>query len=218
MPSFAAPLTFAAQALERLTFVLLRGSVRHMRFISKAAWLLVSAVAFTSGSRASTSQFVHLTGHYSDEDLVKGAAPKLLPMTFLYDANDNLVPVEQWPADLAEVKKHVGNGYCCVSENKPEKANESPSDCVRAVFGTDIQANFKGLKDPGGNPIGLGQVPKHKWLLVVYAAAWCAPCLKEASALDEFFKASSHASDYVWITLDVTRMLEAKAAAREARN
>jgi hypothetical protein len=218
MPSFTAPLTFAAPALELLTFVRLRGSVRLMRFISKAAWLLVSAVAFTSGSHASTSQFVHLTGHYSDEDLVKGAAPKLLPMTFLYDANNNLVPVEQWPADLAEVKKHVGNGYCCVSENKPEKENEPPADCVRAVFGTDIQANFKGLKDPSGNPIGLGQVPKHKWLLVVYAAAWCAPCLKEASALDEFFKASSHASDYVWITLDVTRMLEAKAAVREARN
>ena len=189
-----------------------------MRFMFKAAWLLVATFAFAPGGDASTAQFVHLTGHYSDEDLVKGAAPKLLPMTFLYDANNNLVPVEQWPGDLAEVKKHVGNGYCCVSENKPAKENEPPADCVRAVFGTDIQANFRGLKDLGGNPIRLEQVPKHKWLLVVYAAGWCAPCLKEASALDEFFKASNHASEYVWITLDVTRMLEAKAAARAARS
>jgi hypothetical protein len=189
-----------------------------MRFMFTAAWLLVSAFGITLSGHASTSQFVHMTGHYSDEDLVKGAAPKLLPMTFLYDANNNLVPVDQWPADLAEVKKHVGNGYCCVSDKKPEKENERPADCVRAVFGTDIEANFRGLKDLTGSPIRMDDVPKHKWLLVVYAAAWCAPCLKEATALDEFFKASNHATDYVWVTLDVSRMLEAKAAARAARN
>lgn len=83
---------------------------------------------------------------------------------------------------------------------------------------TDIEANFKGLKNSAGGPIGLNDIPKHRWLLVVYSAAWCAPCLKEAMALNQFFKASDHASDYVWITLDVTRMIEAKAAAKAARN
>lgn len=189
-----------------------------MRSIIAAACLLVSAFAFTRGGYASTLQFVHLTGHYSDEDLVKGAAPKLLPMTFLYDANNILVPADQWPADLAEVKKHVGKGYCCVSENKPEQENEPPADCVKAVFGTDIAANFKGLKNSAGSPIGLHDVPKHKWLLVVYSAAWCAPCLKEATALNEFFKSDKHASDYVWVTLDVSRMIEAKTAARAAKD
>ena len=186
------------------------------RFPSLAACLLI-AMGFNSLGRAAEVQFAHLTGHYSDADLVNGAAPKLLPMTFLYDADNKLVPKEQWPAALTEVKKQVGNGYCCVSENKPEKDNEPPADCVKAVFGTDISANFKGLMGAGGNPIQLHDVPKHKWLLVVYSAQWCAPCLKEAHALDEFFKSSKQASDYVWITLDVTRMLEAKAAARAAQ-
>lgn len=86
MPWFAAPMTFAAQAFGLLTFVLPRGSVRYMRISFTAFWLLVSAVAFAAGTHASTARFVHLTGHYSDEDLVKGAAPKLLPMTFLLEA------------------------------------------------------------------------------------------------------------------------------------
>jgi AhpC/TSA family len=189
-----------------------------MRIIAAAICLIVTAFMYSDSACASTHQFVHLTGHYSDEDLVKGAAPKLLPMTFLYDANNSLVPADQWPEDLAEVKKHIGNGYCCVSENKPEKEGEPPADCVRAVFGTDIKANFKGLKDSAGNAIRIRDVPKHQWLLVVYAAAWCAPCLKEAMALNEFFKTSEHASDYVWITLDVTRMIEAKAAAKAAKS
>jgi hypothetical protein len=87
-------------------------------------------------------------------------------MTFLYDTNNNLVPADQWPAELADVKKHVGNGYCCVSENKPSKENEPPADCVKAVFGTDIKANFIGLKDSAESPIGLGDVPtgtRHVW-------------------------------------------------------
>lgn len=190
-----------------------------MRIAIAATGLLASAIAHAaSGHTSPPTQFVHLTGHYSDEDLVKGAAPKRLPMTFLYDVNNNLVPADQWPAELADVKKHVGDGYCCVSENKPEKENEPPADCVKVVYGTNIEANFKGLEDPVGNPIGLSDVPAHKWLLVVYSATWCAPCLKEAAALNEFFKTNGHASDYVWVSLDVTRMLEAKAAARAAKN
>jgi hypothetical protein len=181
--------------------------------------LLLTAILICANfARSSINQFVHLTGHYSDADLVKGAAPKILPMTFLYDANNHLVPVDEWPAGLAVVKKHVGNGYCCVSEKKPEKENEPPADCVKAVFGTDINTNFRGLMDTTGNPLIMGDVPKHKWLLVVYAAAWCAPCVKEAAALTEFFNTSEDASDYVWVTLDVTRMIEAKSAATAAKN
>jgi thiol:disulfide interchange protein len=54
--------------------------------------------------------------------------------------------------------------------------------------------------------------------MLIYAANWCAPCLKEAMAFSEFFRDSKHASDYVWLTLDVTRMLEANAAAKAAKN
>ena len=35
---------------------------------------LLTAASFAASSHASDAQFVHLAGHYSDADLVKGAA------------------------------------------------------------------------------------------------------------------------------------------------
>src|ERR1700723_3919205 len=139
---------------------------------------LLTAASFAPSRHPSGAQFVALAGHCSDADLVKGAAPRLLPMTFLYDANNNLVPKEQWPPDLAEVKKQVGNGYCCVSENKPAKNNEPPPDCVKAVFGTDMAANFKGLMDAAGNPIQMRDIPNDLWFHPQYAATMSATFLK----------------------------------------
>jgi len=179
-----------------------------------AATISTFLFLYPNAVSAADPQFVHLTGHYSDEDLVKGAAPHSLPMTFLYDADDHLVPVDQWPADLAKMKKHVSDGYCCVSDSKPAHAGEPPADCIKLVFGTDAAANFKGLMDASGKPILKSDIPAHKWLLVVYGATWCAPCLKEAAALKEFFATSPHANQYVWVTLDVTRMIQAQSAAK----
>ena len=107
------------------------------------------------------SQFIHLTGHFSDEDLAKGASPTTLPRTYLYDSNNRLVPQEEWPTELAEVKKHGGDAYCCVSEHEiPNGSNEPPADCVRAVYGTNVAANFSGLKDSTERPIVRMPVPR----------------------------------------------------------
>ncbi len=164
-------------------------------------------------ARSAGEPVVHLIGHYSDADLAKGASPSTLPRTYLYDANNQLVPPENWPAELAEVKKHTGDAYCCVSDNeKPDQGKEPMTDCIRVVYGTDFAASFAGLMDSAGRPIEMQDLPRRKWLLIEYAATWCAPCLIEAKALNAFFSYSKHASDYVWITLDVTRMIEAKAA------
>jgi peroxiredoxin len=65
--------------------------------------------------------------------------------------------------------------------------------------------------DSSGKPILKADIPPDKWLLVVYSAAWCAPCVKEAAALKAFFATERHADQNVWVTLDVTRMIEAKS-------
>lgn len=178
---------------------------------------LVTAWGLASGVPATAGQFEHLTGHYSDADLVSGASPSTLPRTYLYDARNRLVPVEEWPAELTEAKQHAGDGYCCVSGTPAGPDNQPPPDCVRIVYGKDMAANFRRLKDAAGQPIELGKLPKHKWLLFEYSADWCAPCRVEAKALEAFLERSPHRSDYVWITADVTRMLDAKAAAKAGR-
>ncbi len=182
----------------------------------RAALGLLAAWGFAFGAPATAGEFAHLTGHYSDADLASGASPKTLPRTYLYDAQNRLVPVEEWPAELAEAKKHTGAGYCCVSGAAPGPDNEPPPDCVRVVYGKDMAANFRRLMDPAGQPIELRKLPKHKWLLFEYSADWCAPCRVEAKALEAFLEQSQHASDYIWITADVTRMLDAKAAQASA--
>ena len=180
---------------------------------------LVSFLIFVNLAHSSGTQFVHVTGHYSDADLSKGSGPTSLPRAYLYDAKDDLVPPEKWPSELAEVKEHIGDAYCCVSDtDKPSQGNEPPADCLKVVYGTDITKNFVGLMDATGRPIHIRDLPKRKWLLIEYAATWCAPCVIEGKALTTFFSTSKHASDYVWITVDVTRMIEAKAAVKAANN
>jgi hypothetical protein len=97
-----------------------------------------------------------------------------------------------------------------------EISTSDPQGTNGTVAGNDAPA--PGLIDTTGKPIRITDVPPHKWLLVVYAAAWCAPCTKEAAALERYFSTSEHASDYVWVTLDVSRMLDAKAAVNAAKN
>src|SRR5271166_5493166 len=112
-------------------------------------------------ARSAGDPFVHLIGHYSDADLAKGASPTTLPRTYLYDANNQLVSPENWPAELAEVKKHIGDAYCCVSDDKkPDQGKEPPADCVRVVYGTDVAANFVGLTDSVGRPIQMHDLPR----------------------------------------------------------
>ena len=92
----------------------------------------------------------------------------------------------------------MGDGYFCVSDKAhPSLGNEPPADCVRVVYGSDMAANFKGLMDAAGKALTVGGIPNHKWLLVEYSAAWCAPCKLEGQTLADFFRSDPHAGDYV---------------------
>jgi hypothetical protein len=93
------------------------------------------------------SPVAHIVGHYSDQQLAD-VRTLILPRLFLYDSKNQLVPDEQWPAELADVMKHKGDGRCCL----------------------DVFASIK------------------------------------------------NTSDYVWITIDMTRVNEIKAALKEANN
>lgn len=149
----------------------------------------------------------HLQGHYRDAQL--GAITSFsLPRTFLYDASGKLLQPDAWPADLADVKKTLGDAYCCVDDGKDQ--------CVPIPYGEQVGNNFDGLLDAAQKPITLAGLPKHRWLLVEYSANWCAPCVEERKALQRYFATSKHAGDYVWLSIDMSRLIEAQEAAKKA--
>jgi thiol-disulfide isomerase/thioredoxin len=140
-----------------------------------------------------------------------------LPRTFLYDAKNELIPQENWPGELAGLKELVGAAYCCVSD-LPQSAEQKgpPADCQRIIYGQNIAENFTDLRDQSNKPVLLVTLPAHKYLLVEYFATWCSPCLAERKSLSTFF-ATPAAKDYVWLAIDVTRLPEAKEAAKKIK-
>lgn len=183
-----------------------------MRVSVVIALILASYLTMNNSSKA-TQTASRLSGHYSDAQLaaVKGMT---LPRTFLYSKENRLIPKEDWPAELAEVKKNGGDAYCCVSESDaPAKSDGPPENCVKIVYGTDIAENFKGLLKANGSPLTMQTLPPHKWLLVEYFATWCPPCVEERKALSAFFNSSKNASDYIWLSIDMSQMIDAKKKA-----
>jgi thiol-disulfide isomerase/thioredoxin len=154
--------------------------------------------------------------HFTDAHLA-GINSMTLPRTFLYDANNVLIAQENWPAELAALKEHVGAAYCCVSD-EPQAAGQKgpPADCQRIVYGQNIAENFTGLLDHAKQPVVLAQLPAHQYLLVEYFATWCSPCLSERKALTAFF-ATPAAKDYLWLAIDVTRLPDVKEAAKKRK-
>ncbi|MDB5970808.1 MAG: hypothetical protein JWQ90_3258 [Hydrocarboniphaga sp.] len=179
-----------------------------MRRRDAAALLLtLASVAYTAGAADTSIATPHLLGHFSDAQL--GAIGSFsLPRTFVYDAGGKMLQPEAWPADLAEVKKTLGDAYCCVDDGK--------GSCVPIPYGEYIGENFAGLMDATQKPITLAALPRHRWLLVEYSASWCAPCVEETKALTRYFSSSKDAGQYVWLTIDMSRLIEAQDAARKA--
>ena len=175
--------------------------------------LFIAAVG--SSLASADGQVFHLTGHYSDRRLANYGR-LTLPRVFLYDSHNKLVPDERWPAELAGVRKQKGDAYCCVSESRdPNPGSEPPKNCKRIVYGTNVAADFKDLMNATEDAIRIGDLPAHKWMLVEYAAAWCPPCVIEGKALHKFFTAAKDGSDYVWVTVDMTRITAVQAANRK---
>jgi len=106
----------------------------------------------------------------------------------------------------------MGDAFCCVSQGSVQtSATVPPVDCVKIIYGQSVSANFDGLLDAADDPIRLGDLRSHRYLIVEYAASWCAPCLIEGRSIERFFQNSANAADYVWITIDMTRFIDAQA-------
>lgn len=182
-----------------------------------ALLLLLAAPLFLGAAPNLASNDRLIVGTYSDEQL---AATQVLtlPRTFLYDGGGTLIPRERWPAKLAEVKKHAGDAFCCISETPPPPgSSDPPEDCQIVVYGTDVRENFEGLRGPSGQAIAYESLPKHKYLLVEYYASWCLPCVAGRNSLEAFFSSASPAEDWLWVTIDMSRLPEAQEAARKAQ-
>jgi len=155
------------------------------------------------------------TGIYSDEQLA-GITSFSLPRTFLYDRSGALITQEHWPSELREFKRHAGEGFCCVSDTpSPPGSSGPPPDCKIIVYGTDVRESFKGLLSLSGQAITYESLPKHKYLLVEYYATWCAPCVAGRKSLESFFSSASRAKDYVWVTIDMSRLQDVQQAKKK---
>jgi hypothetical protein len=159
-----------------------------------------------------------IAGSYPDEELA-GIGRFTLPRTFLYDRNGALIPQEKWPDELLAFKRHAGDAFCCVSD-APAPADQSgpPPDCKIIVYGTDVRENFKGLLDKAGHTITYESLPKHKYLLVEYYATWCQPCVTGRKALESFFKSPERGKEYVWVSIDMSRLADVQKTAKRSEH
>jgi len=185
--------------------------------IAKFALLLIVASAllcWVSPLRASKDQ--PISGTYSDEQLA-GAGQFTLPRVFLYDRTGALIPRDKWPAELKGFKEHAGDAFCCVSDAPVPPDGGPPPDCKVIVYGTNVRENFKGLHDASGQAITYESLPKRRYLLIEYYAAWCQPCISGRKALESFFSTAPLAKDYLWVSIDMSRLPEAQEAAKRAK-
>ena len=158
-----------------------------------------NAAADLSDIKSPATSAVHIMGHYSDKQLAS-LKNFSLPRTFLYNSSGALIPPERWPGGLAEIKRKVGNAECCTSDK--------PGPCVPKPFTPAETDHFKGLMNSDNAPLARSQVPTHRWLLVQYEASWCAPCVQEAKALEQYFATTSNSGEFVWISIDMARLAE----------
>jgi hypothetical protein len=77
-------------------------------------------------SHSADSSVVHLDGHYSDKQLEE-VRTLILPRLFLYDANNHLVPEDQWPTELPSLPKHkIDDVHCCLAYYKTPGGGPPP--------------------------------------------------------------------------------------------
>jgi hypothetical protein len=180
-------------------------------------FLLILAPLCTAAAPSVGAKDRRIAGTYSDRQLAETKV-LTLPRTFLYDRHGALIAQESWPAELKGLQKHAGDAFCCVSETPaPPGSSGPPPGCKVVVYGTDVRESFKGLRDPSGRAIGYETLPKHKYLLVEYYATWCEPCVVGRKALDAFFDSAKGSQDYVWVSIDMSRLPEAREAAERAK-
>jgi hypothetical protein len=185
--------------------------------VKLALLLLVTGAQLWWVSPLGASKDQPISGTYSDEQLA-GVGQLTLPRMFLYARTGALIPQDNWPAELRGFKKHAGDAFCCVSEAPaPPDGSGPPPDCKVIVYGTDVRENFKGLRSASGQALTYESLPKRKYLLVEYYAAWCQPCVSGRKALETFFRTVPQARDYLWVSIDMSRLPEAQEAAKRSK-
>lgn len=188
-----------------------------MRRLSAVPIALLALLAFdvapSSTSPRSSLEGRPIAGTYSDEQLA-AIGRFTLPRVFLYDGNGALIPQEKWPLELGELKRHAGEAFCCVSETPPPPGGGPPPDCEVIVYGAEVRENFAGLLDKSGHAITYESLPKHEYLLVEYYATWCQPCVAGRKSLETFFDSPARAKGYVWVSIDMSRLADAKESAK----
>ncbi len=178
---------------------------------------LPAAAVLSATSKPSAAHGRSIVGTYRDAQLA-ATGSFTLPRTFLYDRKGELIPQEKWPPELTELKRHAGDAFCCVSDTPPPRGSSGPpADCKVIVYGTDVLENFKGLIDRSGRQIVYKALPQHNYLLVEYYATWCQPCVAGRKVIETFFGTAAHAKDYLWVSIDMSRLAEAQEAAKRAK-
>lgn len=153
------------------------------------------------------SGIAHIVGSYDDSHLAS-IESFTLPRVFLYDSAGALIPQDSWPAELREFREHAGDAFCCVSDKPaPTGSTGPPPDCRIIYYGTDVQANFSGLHTSTDDDVSYEKLPPHQYLLVEYYASWCQPCVAGRKIL-EAFVASGSAANYLWVSIDMSRLAE----------
>jgi hypothetical protein len=169
------------------------------------------ALTFSLRSYSADNSAAHIEGHYPDKRLEE-VHTLILPRIFLYDAKNHLVPTSQWPAELASFSKHkFDDEHCCLAYYKVPGGGRPP-ECATWMNYDSEGANWVGLIDASGKKIDPKAFPHHKWLIVEYGAAWCGPCVAEEKQLRAMFSSIANASDYAWLTIDMTRVPDVKKA------
>lgn len=180
-------------------------------------FLLILAPLCAAAAPSVGAKERRIAGTYSDRQLA-GTKVLTLPRTFLYDRHGALIAQEDWPAELKGLQKHAGDAFCCVSETPaPPGSSGPPPGCKVVVYGTDVRESFKGLRGPSGQAIRYETLPKHKYLLVEYYATWCQPCVVGRKELEAFFDSARQSRDYLWVSIDMSRLPEAREAAQRAQ-
>lgn len=207
----AAVETTAVPSFEQLLGARLRAAILLFALVVFAIPLCLRPVPGEGSSRG------HITGTYSDQQLAS-VKSLTLPRVFLYDNHGVLIAQDHWPPELRGFKEHAGDAFCCVSDKPaPPGSSGPPPDCKVIVYGTEVRANFNGLLDPSGGPVSYESLPKHKYLLVEYYATWCQPCVAGRKALDTFFSSPTRFKDYLWVSIDMSRLPEVQGAARTGK-
>ena len=150
-----------------------------------------------------------VTGSY-DVAQMKAMKGLTFPRVLLYRSDGKLVDREDWPNEMTDLKQAAGDAFCCVSDKpSPPGWTGPPRDCKIVVYGENLDEHFTGLTSSSGIPLRRSDLPKHKYLVVEYFAAWCAPCLPARKALEAYLGTST-ARDTVALVVDFTKLAPGK--------